>query len=210
MGGIVGVSDVLPGCLTGSRFLDGAIPDPLGKGARAVKFIEMLQLTEGAFAGRRFKLDGWQERLVRKVYGDLTPDGLRKIRTVFVLIPRGNGKTTFVSALALLGLFGPEREAAGQVISAAADRQQASICYNSAVRMVRADPELARRARIVDSQRTIKHGDSNSDFRAISHEAYSKHGLSVSTLLCDEIHAWPTRERSRSELQSPANERAGR
>ena len=129
------VTEVPPGCLTGSHFLEGDIPDPLGKGARAVKFIEMLQLTEGAFAGRRFKLDTWQERLVRKVYGDLGPTGLRKVRTVFVLIPRGNGKTCFASALALLGLFGPEREAAGQVISAAADRQQASICYNSAARV---------------------------------------------------------------------------
>ena len=60
--------------------------------------------------------------------------------------------------------------------------------------MVRADPELARRARIVDSQRIIKHADSNSDFRAVSHEAYSKHGLSISTLFCDEIHARPSRE----------------
>jgi hypothetical protein len=31
-------------------------------------------------------------------------------------------------------------------------------------------------------------------YKAISHESYTKHGLSISTLLADEVHAWPTRE----------------
>ena len=38
------------------------------------------------------------------------------------------------------------------------------------------------------------HSKSESIYKAISHEAYSKHGLSVSTLLADEVHAWPTRD----------------
>lgn len=184
-----------PGCLFGSRFLAGDIPDPLGHGERAVRFIEKLQLTEGPLAGRPFKLDAWQSRIVRKVFGDVNPaTGRRKVRIVFMLLPRGSGKTTFTSAIALLGLIGPERDAAGQVISAAADREQASIAYNGSARMIRADAMLSQVARIVDSRRMIAHSKSESTYKAISHEAYSKHGLSISMLLADEVHAWPTRE----------------
>ncbi|MGY4800150.1 terminase large subunit [Teichococcus aerofrigidensis] len=183
------------GCLTGSRFLAGEIPDPLGYGERAVRFVEKLRHTEGPLAGQPFVLHPWQARIVRKVFGDVHPEtGLRKIRTVFLLLPRGSGKTTLTSALALLGLLGPERDAAGQVISAAADREQASIAYNGASRMIRADPHLMAATRIVDSRKLISHPRSDSTYRAISHEAYSKHGLSVSMLLADEVHAWPTRE----------------
>lgn len=184
-----------PGCLTGSRFLEGEIPDPLGHGERAVRFVEKLHHTEGPLAGQPFRLHPWQARIVRKVFGDVNPaTGMRKIRTVFMLLPRGSGKTTLTSALALLGLMGPERDAAGQVISAAADREQASIAYNSSARMIRADPHLTAATRIVDSRRMIGHPKSESTYRAISHEAYSKHGLSVSMLLADEVHAWPTRD----------------
>jgi phage terminase large subunit-like protein len=40
----------------------------------------------------------------------------------------------------------------------------------------------------------IVHARSESTYRAISHEAYSKHGLNVSALLADEIHAWLSRD----------------
>ncbi|BBK33771.1 phage terminase large subunit-like protein [Stella humosa] len=182
------------GCLTGSRFLAGPIADPMGKGERAVRFVEKLRHTEGPLAGRPFKLHDWQARIVRKVFGDVTEAGHRKIRTVFLLLPRGSGKTSLTSALALLCLLGPERDAAGQVIAAAADREQASIAYNASARAIRADADLSKATRIVDSRRMIVHPRSESTYRAISHEAYSKHGLAVSTLLADEIHAWPTRD----------------
>jgi phage terminase large subunit-like protein len=189
------MADAIPaGCLAGSRFLAGKIPDPARKGARAVKFIEKLQHSEGALAGHPFKLHAWQARIVRRIFGPVDAGGRRKVRTVFLLLPRGNGKTSLTAAIGLLMTLGPERDPAGQVICAAADREQASIAFNSACRMVRADAALTRFTRIVDSRRTIFHPKSESVYRAISHEAYSKHGLSVSTLLADEVHAWPTRE----------------
>jgi phage terminase large subunit-like protein len=41
---------------------------------------------------------------------------------------------------------------------------------------------------------SIFHPKSESVYRAISQEAYSKHELNVSCLRADELHAWPTRE----------------
>jgi phage terminase large subunit-like protein len=79
-----------PGCLTGSRFLEGDIPDPLGKGERAVRFVELLRHTEGPLAGQPFRLHPWQAQIVRKVFGDVNPaSGIRRVRTVFLLLPRG-------------------------------------------------------------------------------------------------------------------------
>ncbi len=181
---------------TGPAWLtsDEPLPDPHGKGERAVRFIEKLRHHEGKFAGHRFKLAPWQERIIRRIYGDTDELGRRVVRTVFLLLPRGNGKTTLASATALLHLFGPESEAAGQVILAAADREQASIAYNASERMVRQDKTLSRITRTSVSQKRIVHDKSASVMRAISHEAYSKHGMSISCLIADEVHAWPTRE----------------
>lgn len=173
---------------------DTPLPDPAGHGERAVRFIENLRHHEGRFAGAPFVLHRWQERIVRRIYGDTDTDGRRRVRTVFILLPRGNGKTTLCAALALLHLFGPESEAAGQVIAAAADREQASIAYTAAARMVDQDATLSRVTRVTPSVKRIAHPRSGSTLRAISHEAYSKHGMSISCLIADEVHAWPTRE----------------
>lgn len=173
---------------------DSEIPDPHGKGERAVRFIEALRHHEGKFAGQRFKLRRWQDRIVRKIYGTTDEDGRRIIRTVFILLPRGNGKTTLCSAISLLHLVGPESEAAGQVIVAAADREQASIAFNAAHRMVRQSQTLSRLIKPTASHKKMLHLKSDSSLRAISHEAFSKHGMSISALIADELHAWPTRE----------------
>ncbi|MFC5371395.1 terminase large subunit [Brevundimonas faecalis] len=170
------------------------LPDPHGRGARAVKFIELLKLHEGKLAGQRFKLAKWQRRIVQRIYGDTGDDGRRKVRTVFILLPRGNGKTTLCAGLGLLHLVGPEREAGGQVIVAASDREQASIAYNAAAGMIAQERELKTRTKVLPSYKTIQHGASRSVMRAISHEAYTKHGMSISCLIADEVHAWPKRE----------------
>jgi len=173
---------------------DSPIPDPHGKGARAAAFIQKLKLHEGKLAGQRFKLARWQERIVRRIYGDTREDGQRRVRTVFILLPRGNGKTTLSAGLGLLHLVGPEKEAGGQVVVAAADREQASIAYNAASGMIAQEPVLKSRTKVLPSYKTIQHPDTRSTLKAISHEAYSKHGLSISCLIADEVHAWPKRE----------------
>lgn len=182
--------------MSGPDWLKGndPLPDPHGRGERAVQFLTRLKLHEGKYDGQPFELAPWQERLVRRVYGDTRSDGRRRVRTVFVLLPRGNGKTTLSAALGLLHTFGPESEAAGQIIAAAADREQASIAYTTATRMVEKDATLSRITKVTPSGRKIAHPASGSIFKAISHEAYSKHGMSISCLIADEVHAWPTRE----------------
>jgi phage terminase large subunit-like protein len=132
--------------------------------------------------------------LIRRIYGPVDELGRRQVRTAFIMVPRGSGKSSLAAALGLLHCFGPEKEAGGQVIAAAADREQASIVFTAASRMIQNDSVLSRITSITPSIKRITHPASGSTFRAVSHEAYSKHGLSISCLLADEVHAWPTRE----------------
>lgn len=175
-------------------FTDDPLPDPHGRGEQAVKFVKLLKVHEGARAGQPFPLDHWQERILRRIYGDTDKHGLRRVRTVFVLLPRKNGKTTLGAALTLLHLFGPMKEAGGQVVAAAADRDQASIAFRASHRMIEQDQHLLNIVRLAPSIKEITHYRSNSTYKAISSEAYTKHGLNVSFLLADEIHAWQGRD----------------
>jgi phage terminase large subunit-like protein len=109
------------------------------------------------------------------------------------MLPRKNGKTELAAAIALYGLFG-DGEMGAEVFSAAADKDQAALCFNVAAQMVRNDPYLLAQCDIVDSQKRIVHRPSGSFYRAISAEAYSKHGFNASMVVYDELHAAPTRE----------------
>lgn len=169
-------------------------PDPTGRADRICRFVRRLKLWEGDFAGQPFDLHDFQEAIVRRIYGPSTEDGARQVRMACIWIPRGNAKTTLASALGLAHFMGPEAEAGGQVVMAAADRENASIAFNSAHQMVLQDDVLAGRTRPIESRKTIGHPKTKSTLKAISHEAYSKHGLNVSFFLADEVHAWPAAE----------------
>jgi phage terminase large subunit-like protein len=160
--------------------------------ARAIRFINNLCHTKGAWAGASFALRPWQERVIRKLFST-RKDGKRQYRTALMMLPRKNGKTELAAAVALYGLFG-DREMGAEVYSAAADKDQAALVFNVAAAMVRQEPVLLAQCDIVDSQKRIVHRPSGSFYRAISAEAYSKHGFNASMVVYDELHAAPTRE----------------
>src|SRR5690606_14136611 len=126
-----------------------------------------LRHPKSGLPGRQFQLDRWQERLIRKVYGDTLPDGTRRIKTVFALIPRGNRKTTLGAALALLHL-GPERIPRSQVMSAAVDRDQARIALEEMVGVIRAHPRTEEAFAVQDTKSRITHSKSGAFYRAMS------------------------------------------
>ncbi|WP_172332217.1 terminase large subunit [Mangrovicoccus sp. HB161399] len=168
--------------------------DTTGRADKICRFVRRLRLWEGDFAGQPFHLHPFQEAVIRRIYGPVDDDGNRIVRIACIWIPRGNAKTTLASALGLAHFLGPEAEAGGQVVMAAADRENASIAFNSAHQFVQQDDTLDARVRAVESRKTLGHPKTKSTLKAISSEAYSKHGLNVSFFLADEIHAWPTGE----------------
>ena len=115
---------------------------------------------------------------------------MRQYRTAYVEIPRKNGKTTLAAGLALYLLFA-DNEPGAEVVSAAADREQASICFDIAKSMVEGCPELASRCTVYRKEIVTNRGGR---YRAISSESATKHGYNLSGIFFDEVHCQPNRE----------------
>jgi phage terminase large subunit-like protein len=161
--------------------------------SRAVRVINQLTHTKGPFAGETFRLRRWQERQIIRPLFTTRRDGLRQYRTCLLMLPRKNGKSELAAALAIYFLLF-DGEIGGEVYSAAADKDQAALVFNVAAQMLRNDPELAAECEFIDSQKRIVHRASGSFYRAISAEAYSKHGFNASVVIYDELHAAATRD----------------
>jgi phage terminase large subunit-like protein len=163
---------------------------------RAVQFISLLTHTKGKWAGKPFDLLPWQRDIIRPVFGTLNPDGSRTIRTVYVEVPRKQGKSELAAAVALKLLFA-DKEPGGEVYGAANDRDQASIVFNVAGQMVRTNAALRSHSRVIDySKRVVvtKGISEGSVYRAIPADAAGSHGFNASGVIFDEIHTQPNRD----------------
>jgi phage terminase large subunit-like protein len=158
----------------------------------AAFFPQHLRLTEGEWAGRPFRLEGWQEHdIIRPLFGWKRPDGTRRYRRCFVWVPRKNGKTELAAGVALIALVG-DGEPAGQVFSIAKDKDQARLVFTKATAMVQRSPELSKHLECLKP--SIYCPPLNAAFKPLSGTPEGKHGLSMSGLVGDEIHEWPSGE----------------
>jgi len=166
--------------------------DPVAAFAAEFFFEGMLVHIEGPLAGQPFVLEPWQRELVRELFGRKLPDGRRQYSTLYLEVPRGNGKSTFAAGLALY-LLTVEGERSAKIYGAAADKAQAAIVFETAEKMVEASPQLAKGIRAYRNK-TMEFAESGSKYIVLSSEAYTKHGLNPSGIIFDELHAQPNRE----------------
>jgi phage terminase large subunit-like protein len=156
-------------------------------------FAECLTLTSGEWAGQPFALAPWQEPIVRTLFGWKRDDGTRRYRTLFLFVPRKNGKTEL--AAGMLGSVCFQDTEPGvdrprhQMYSAAVDREQASLVFFPLVEMIKAEPVLASRCEIYEKQnRSIVFGDTGNVFRVLTGERKGKHGMNTHCYTMDELH----------------------
>ena len=154
---------------------------------RIIRFIETLIVPSGEGQGKPFKLDKFQKKFIRDVYGPRTAAGTRRIRRAILSIGRKNGKTALIAALVLVHLVGPEAITNGEIYSAANDRDQAAIVFKYAAQIVRAEPELEALIKIVDSTKTMICFGNGSFYRAVSAEAGTKMGFNPTVVIYDEL-----------------------
>lgn len=105
------------------------------------------------------------------------------------MIPTHN--STIAAGVALYLLFA-DGEMGAEVFSAAADRDQAAIVFNTAKQMVEMSPELAKRAEVYKNAILVP--ATGSVYRVLSADAPTKHGLNAHGIIFDELHAQPNRE----------------
>ncbi|HEM6178610.1 TPA: terminase large subunit [Streptococcus suis] len=162
------------------------------KADRAVTFINNLSHTKGKWAGKRFDLLPWQEQIVRDLFGIVKEDGNRQFLTAYIEIPKKNGKSELAAAIALYLLYA-DNEASAEVYGAACDRNQASIVFDVAKQMVQMSRPLEKRSKIMGATKRIVNYSNAGFYQVLSAETGTKHGLNVSGLVFDEIHAQPNR-----------------
>lgn len=166
--------------------------DPI-KAQKAIDwFPRYLRHTKGRWAGVPFELLDWQKEVVGKLFGTIKEDGTRQYTTVYVEIPKKNGKSELAAGVALKLLYA-DGEPGAEIYSAAADRDQASIVFNVAADMVRQSPPIVKRGKIVDSTKRIFHNNGGF-YRVLSAESHTKHGFNVHGVIFDELHTQPNRE----------------
>ncbi|MDX3975795.1 terminase large subunit [Shinella sp.] len=185
---------------------DSQIADPFGYGERAVRFLRGLRHPKSNAPGNAFQLDKWQERIVRRIYGpryteDVFTNGVlefrrgdRIVRTVAMMLPRGNRKTSLGAALALLHTIGPENLPRGECMVAASDRSQARIAFLEAMSIIDAEERLTGKLKKVDSKNRISNPKTGAFFEALSADGKVAHGHTPVFALADELHAWPKRD----------------
>ena len=160
---------------------------------RAVRFIENLRHTKGKWDNERFWLLPWQEQIIRDIFGIVKENGKRQFRTAFIEIGKKNGKSELAAAVALYLLYA-DQEPAAEVYGAAADRNQASIVFDVAKRMVEKTPALLKRSKILAANKRLINYSNAGFYQVLSADVANKHGLNVSGLVLDEVHAQPNRK----------------
>ncbi|MCB0865495.1 MAG: terminase family protein [Solirubrobacterales bacterium] len=129
------------------------------------------------------------KRFCTEILGlDLEPFQLRIIREVFsdrreclILLPRGNGKSTLLAAVALWHLLSAKEP---RVAIGAASREQAAVLFDIA-RGMAAHPSIASRVEI--TRREIR--TANGWLRVVASDGPKQHGLILSLAIVDELHA---------------------
>ena len=151
------------------------------RAARNIAWIEEhLRVPEGKYVGRPVKLSAAQRRWLGRLYGTPT-------RTFILSMARKNAKTTFSAMLLLLHLCGPEARANSQLFSAAQSRDQASILFALAAKMVRLSAVLSGFVTIRDTAKQLYCHELGTLYRALSAEASTAYGLSPAFVVHDEL-----------------------
>jgi phage terminase large subunit-like protein len=162
-------------------------------------FSELLVHTKGDFVRRPFLLAEWEAReIVRPLFGTVEYDPtwgryVRRYRELYLSTGRKNGKTEIIAGIVLY-LLAADDEASAEVYGLALDKDQASLAYRVAARMVQLSPVLAQRLTVAKAARRIVDEHTASFFAVTAGDAMGALGPSPHGAYIDELLAQPNRE----------------
>ncbi len=114
-------------------------------------------------AAKAFHLADWQQFIIANLFGWYKADGTRRFREAHVSVARGNGKTTLISGIGLYMMVA-DFELKAEIYAVATTEDQAKICWDGAVRMRNASPDLV--VYVEKSHKALFVTDTNSTFQA--------------------------------------------
>lgn len=137
------------------------------------------------------KLLAWQRKELRAIYGTVRPEnGRRQYTRVLIEVPKKNGKSFLIGGLPIYHLLMESTEIRPAAFGAASAKEQAGLVYGAAATLVRANPELRSRLRILDSVKKIVRRDGGGSYSVISADGAINDGIEPSLAIVDELHRW--------------------
>lgn len=162
---------------------------------RVCTFAELLKNIKGPAAGEHLQLEPWQCFFITTVFGWKKADnGKRRFNFVYLEVPRGNGKSTLSSAVALYMLCA-DGELSADVYSFATTRDQARIVFDDAKAMAQqSKQELADAFGLKILNNSLLIPEKNCKFLPKASEDSTNEGLNSHFACMDELHAHKTRK----------------
>jgi phage terminase large subunit-like protein len=143
--------------------------------ATFARFCRNLTVDEGG----PLKLEAFQRKLLADYFGGA--------RETLVILPKKNGKTTLLAALALFHLASTRGQDAECVIGASS-RDQAGILYEQAADFVRRSPGLQERLVTKGGYRQIRSRHDAGRIRVLAADVDTADGVIPTLALVDELH----------------------
>lgn len=159
----------------------------LARAERVARFGELhVRHMKDRWAGKPFVLEPFQrDGIILPIYGRLNRAGRRRYRRALIGLPRFNGKSEIAALLHLYHLFG-EPVYGGEQYAFATTKPQAAIVFDTAKRMINADPMLRAASKIYRT--VIEIPETGCIFRALPFDADTSQGFHASFATADEIH----------------------
>lgn len=158
----------------------------------ALFFIEhFCKHSKGKWGGKPVILELWQRALVAAAFGFIDVNtGMRRFKTVMLVVGRKNGKSTLSAAVGLY-LLTADGEAGAEIYCAATKRDQAKIIWLEAKRMIQRSPVLNKRVKCLVAEIVGRGGAYlGCTMKPLGADSETLDGLNVHGALEDEIHAW--------------------
>ncbi len=141
--------------------------------AAFTRFCAALVLEQGG----PLKLEPFQKRMLRDYFGG--------IRETLILLPKKNGKTTLLAALALYHLIVTED---AECVIGAASRDQATILYDQAAGFIQRSAGLQERMEAKRGYRHIRSKRNARRIRVLAADVDTADGVIPTLALVDELH----------------------
>src|SRR5665213_918272 len=161
--------------------------------AYGIGFSRFVRHSKGEWRGQVLELDPWQKFIIGSGFGWLryyADEWRRRFRTIYIEVPKKNGKSTLCAFVGIYGLIG-DGEPGAEIYAAASARKQALLVFNDAKEMVRTSPDLRSEIGVLFSN--LSHQASYSKFEPISSDENTGDGVNPHFVIVDELHRIKTR-----------------
>jgi phage terminase large subunit-like protein len=165
------------------------LPIDVAQGDRAVAVFNKLRLADVPGTPTMAEAGGdWFRDIVRALFGSIDAETRqRRIRELFLLVPKKNSKTTNGALLMLTALLLNQRPHASLIMTAPV-QDVAQLAFDAAAGAVALDPVLSKKLHVRDHLKTIVHRETKAELQIMSFDPAALTGQKPVAVLIDELH----------------------